>query len=235
LGRCKPKTIDHLMSLANEWADGEDSIANPRSRRRSPDHDVDPKDQLHFGSWSVRQKGCRSRYGDSDTADMVAAGYVNNDHNDNHDGPRQGNTYYGSSSGGAGRDSRPKTEWRRRRDQPLISAEEMLNGGCTRHTYIDKDGRRKPAHLLIDCREFLWLSQALQEKMRSEQPVAGAVAYNAPPPPPNPPPNIVQQGHQAATIQHLTEPRQPVVEEEAFPPPRGFVPMIQKGRPTNRV
>jgi hypothetical protein len=33
LGRCKPKTIDHLMSLANEWADGEDSIAVPRSRR----------------------------------------------------------------------------------------------------------------------------------------------------------------------------------------------------------
>jgi hypothetical protein len=22
LGHCKPKTIDHLMSLANEWADG---------------------------------------------------------------------------------------------------------------------------------------------------------------------------------------------------------------------
>jgi hypothetical protein len=42
---------------------------------------------------------------------MVAAGYVNNDHNDNHDGPRQGNTYYGSSSRGASRDSRPKTEW----------------------------------------------------------------------------------------------------------------------------
>jgi hypothetical protein len=50
LGRCKPKTIDHLMSLANEWADGEDSITNPRSRPRSPDHDVDPKDQLHSGS-----------------------------------------------------------------------------------------------------------------------------------------------------------------------------------------
>jgi hypothetical protein len=33
LGHCKPKTIDHLMSLANEWADGEDSIAAPRSRR----------------------------------------------------------------------------------------------------------------------------------------------------------------------------------------------------------
>jgi hypothetical protein len=137
---------------------------------------------------------------------MVAAGYVNNDHDDNHDGPRQGNNYYGSSSRGAGRDSRLKMEWRRRRDQPPLSAEKMLNGGCTMHTYIDKDGRRKPAHLLIDCREFLWLSQALQEKMRSEHPVVGVVAYNAPPPPPNPPPNVVQQGHQAATIQHVIEP-----------------------------
>jgi hypothetical protein len=106
---------------------------------------------------------------------MVAAGYVNNDHDDNHDGPRQGNMYYGSSSRGAGRDLRPKTEWRRRRDQPPLSAEEMLNGGCTRHTYIDKDGRRKPAHLLIECREFLRLSQTLQEKMRSEQSVVGAM------------------------------------------------------------
>jgi hypothetical protein len=187
------------MSLANEWANGEDSIANLRSRRCSPNRDVDPKDQLHSGSRRVRQKGRRSHYGDSDAADMVAAGYVNNDHNDNHDGPRQGNTYYGSSSRGVSRDLRPKMEWRQRPDQPPISAEEMLNGGCTRHTYIDKDGRRKPAHLLIECREFLRLCQALQEKMRSEQPVAGAVAYNAPPLPPNLPPNVVQHGHQAAT------------------------------------
>jgi hypothetical protein len=109
----------------------------------------------------------------------------------------------------------------------------MLNGGCNRHTYIDMDGRQKLAHLLIECREILWLSQALQEKMRSEQPVAGAVAYNAPPP--NPPPNVVQQGHQATTIQHVIEPQQSVIEEEAFPPPRGFVPMIQRGCLTNRV
>jgi hypothetical protein len=72
---------------------------------------------------------------------MVAAGYVNNDPDDNHDRPRQGNTYYRSSSTGAGRDSRPKTEWCRRRDQPPLSVEELLNGGCTRHTYITKDGR----------------------------------------------------------------------------------------------
>jgi hypothetical protein len=75
------------------------------------------------------------------------------------------------------------------------------------HTYIDKDGRQKPAHLLIECREFLRLSQSLQEKMQSEQPVAGTMAYNTPPPPPNPPPNAVQHGHQATMIQHLIEPR----------------------------
>jgi hypothetical protein len=70
--------------------------------------------------------------------------------------------------------------------------------------------------------------------MQTEQPVVGAIAYNAPPPPPNPPANVVQQCHQAATIQQV-EPRQPAIEEEAFPPPRGFVPMIQRGRPTNKV
>jgi hypothetical protein len=168
-------------------------------------------------------------------ADMVAAGYINNDRDDNHDGPRQGNNYYRSSSRSAGRDSRPRTEWHRRRDALPLSAEEMLNGGCTRHTYIDKDRRRKPVHLLIECREFLWLSQALQDKMWAEQPIAGSVAYNAPPPPPNPPANVVKQSHQAATIQHIVKLHQPAIEEEAFPPPRGFVPMIQRGRPTNRV
>jgi hypothetical protein len=146
------------MSLANEWADGEDSIVASRSRRRSAERDIDAKDQFHTSS---RKKGRRNRYDDTDTMDMVAAGYVNGDRNDNHDGPRQGNNYYGSSSRSAGRDSRPKREWRRQRDQPQLSAEEMLDGGCTRHTYLDKDGVRRPTHLLIECREFLRLSRAL--------------------------------------------------------------------------
>jgi hypothetical protein len=166
---------------------------------------------------------------------MVAAGYINKDRHDNRDRPRKGNTYYGSSSRSVGRHSRPKREWRRHHDQPPPSAEELLNGGCTRHTYIDKDGRQKLAHLLIECREFLRLSQVLQENIRSEQPIAGVVAYNAPPPPPNRPPNAAQHGHQDATIQHLVEPQQQVIKEEAFPPPRGFVPMIQRGHPTNRI
>jgi hypothetical protein len=114
------------MSLANEWANGEDSIAAPRSRRRSAECDIDTKDQFHTKSYN---KDRRSRYDDTEAMDMVAAGYVNNDHDDNRDGPRRGNNYYGSSSRSAGRDSRQRTEWRRRRDQPPLSAEEMLDGG----------------------------------------------------------------------------------------------------------
>jgi hypothetical protein len=70
------------MSLANEWADRDDSIAVPRSRRLSADHDVDPKDQFHSSS---RKKGRQKRYEDADMADMVAAGYMNNDRDDDHD------------------------------------------------------------------------------------------------------------------------------------------------------
>jgi hypothetical protein len=103
LGRCKPKAVDHLMSLANEWADGEDSIAAPRSHQRSAERDVDAKDQFHTSS---RKKGRRNRYDDADATDMVAAGYENEDRNDNRDRPRHGNNYYGSSSRSAGRVSR---------------------------------------------------------------------------------------------------------------------------------
>jgi hypothetical protein len=78
------------MSLANEWADGEDSIVAPRSRRRSAERDVDAKDQFHTSS---QKKGRQNRYDDADATDMVAAGYVNNDHDDNRDGPRRGNNY----------------------------------------------------------------------------------------------------------------------------------------------
>jgi hypothetical protein len=137
IGRCKTKTVDHLMNLANEWADGEDSIAVPRSRHRSAKRDVDAKDQFHTRS---RKKGHRNCYDDADTTDMVAAGYINEDRDDNRGGPHRGNNYYGSSSRSAGRNSRPKMEWLRQRDQPQLSAEEMLDGGCTRHTYLDKDG-----------------------------------------------------------------------------------------------
>jgi hypothetical protein len=110
LGHCKPKTVNHLMSLANKWADGENSIVTPRSRRRSAECDVDAKDQFHSSS---RKKGRRKRYDDADATDMVAAGYVNEDHDDNRNRAQHRNNYYGSSSRSVGCDLKPRTEWRR--------------------------------------------------------------------------------------------------------------------------
>jgi hypothetical protein len=74
----------------------------------------------------------------------------------------------------------------------------------------------------------------MRSDMANVQPIAGCIDYSTPPPP-NPPPNVPHHIHQNATIQHLLEPRQQAMEEEAFPPPRGYVPMIQRGRPTNRT
>jgi hypothetical protein len=106
LGCYKPRTIDHLMILANEWADGEDSISAPRSRRRSAECDIDAKDQFHPRS---RKKGHRNRYGDVENTEMVAAGYMHEDRDDNRDLPWRGNNYHGSSS----HDSKPSKEWHR--------------------------------------------------------------------------------------------------------------------------
>jgi hypothetical protein len=157
LGQAKPKAIDDLMSLENEWADGEDSTQNPRHHHRSPDEGDDTKDQHYSGTHRVRKRGRRNRYTDAHPTDMVAAGYTNNQDEDNHDGPRQGNTYYGSSNRSAYHDNMPKTEWRKCRDQPPPSMDEFLNGGCYKHTYLNKDGKQKPTHLLIECREFILL------------------------------------------------------------------------------
>jgi hypothetical protein len=46
--------------------------------------------------------------------------------------------------------------------------EKLLNGGCPKHTYINKNGKRQLAHLLIECHEFIQLSQALKEKMQAK-------------------------------------------------------------------
>jgi hypothetical protein len=93
-------------------------------------------------------------------------------------------------------------EWCRCRKQPPPLTDEILNGGCYKHTYIDKDGRRKPTQLLIQCREFIRMSLALQEKMRTEAAnslvVPGAISFGAPPTPPLP--NTQQQGLWSSSI-----------------------------------
>src|SRR3954467_10798895 len=83
LGRVKPKTLDHLMDIANRWADGEDSI-----------HRAQSEEEDDYG----RRRECRSKrrsrvYKNRDGPDMIVAGYADrrNEANRNSGGYRGGN------------------------------------------------------------------------------------------------------------------------------------------------
>ena len=126
LGRSKPKTIEHLMEIANRWADGEDSIHRAQS---DEEDDYDRRRE--------RRSKRRSRvYDDRDGPDMVVAGYADrrNDANRNSGGYRGGNF----------RDNgRPTQSWQRRDRDNGPSAFDKLSGPCTIHFYIDKTGWQK--------------------------------------------------------------------------------------------
>src|SRR3954466_2727032 len=135
LGRVKPKTLDHLIEIANRWADGEDCI-----------HRAQSDEEDDYGRRRERRSKRRSRvYDDRDGPDMVAACYADrcNDNSRNSGGYRGGNF----------RDSgRPAQSWQRRDRDNGPSAFDKLSGPCTIHFYIDKqDGKKKASHMLKDC------------------------------------------------------------------------------------
>ena len=65
LGRKQPKTIDHLMDIVNQWADGEDAL---QMGARSDD-----EDNYRRGDRRGKRK---TRY--HDEVDLVATGYTDN-------------------------------------------------------------------------------------------------------------------------------------------------------------
>ena len=67
LGRSKPQTIDHLMEIANRWADGEDSVKNH----------IHSDEEAELERRRDRRGKRRMRvYDDRDDVNMVAAGYA---------------------------------------------------------------------------------------------------------------------------------------------------------------
>ena len=97
--------------------------------------------------------------------------------------------------------------------------------------YKDNKGNLKSNHSLKNCRRFKELYEAHGRAAQpAPQPLAnitsGQIARDAPPPPLLPARQVaaVQQARAVA----LEE------EEEAYPPSRGRICMIQEGRPSNR-
>src|SRR3954468_21104620 len=89
LGRVKPKTLDHLMDIANRWEDGEDSV-----------HRAHSDEEDDYG----RRRECHSKrrsrvYDDRDGPNMVAAGYADR----RSDGNRNSGRYRGSNFHDRGR------------------------------------------------------------------------------------------------------------------------------------
>src|SRR3954467_4849937 len=96
LGRVKPKTLDHLMDVANRWADGEDSV-----------HRAHSEEEDDYGRRHESRSKRRSRvYDDRDGPDMVAAGYTDRRSNGN----RSNSGYRGSNFRDGGR---PTQSWQR--------------------------------------------------------------------------------------------------------------------------
>src|SRR3954468_2731226 len=89
LGRVKPKTLDHLMDIANRWAYGEDSV-----------HRAHSEEEDDYGRRRERRSKQRSRvYDNRDGPNMVAAGYADR----RNKGNRNSGRYRGSNFHDRGR------------------------------------------------------------------------------------------------------------------------------------
>jgi hypothetical protein len=114
-----------------------------------------------------------------------------------------------------------------------MTPEELLNGPCQMHYYIDSEGRRQSNHLLKDCRTW----RALQKATSATQVEAVNRGFvNGPrsevhlPPPPPPPPAFPNSNQQ--NVLQITGPSN---TNGGYTQSKGALQMIQKARPTNRA
>ena len=152
LGRKQPKTIDHLMDIVNQWADGEDAL---QMGARSDDDDAYRRGD--------RRGKHKARY--HDEVDLVAAGYADkheecgrySDRCDDRDGGYQrGYGYRGNGDNRTGEGyQKPRQEWAPK--QPRVEGptpQQLLGGPYTIHGYYDRNGVRKASNQLHECRHF---------------------------------------------------------------------------------
>ena len=110
LGRVKPKTIGHLMDIANRWADGEDSLH--RNRARSPDDDdADARYPTDTGRRRDRNSDRRRKrkdrgYDEADGTEMIAAGFA-----DKRDDENRNSGYRSSGYRDGGGYRKQEREW----------------------------------------------------------------------------------------------------------------------------
>ncbi|KAK1616487.1 hypothetical protein QYE76_022004 [Lolium multiflorum] len=215
LGRTNPKTISALMEIANKWADGEDAIYN--KRHRSPEED-------RGRNFQNRRRFSRQFY-NNDAPGHISAGFRGNPGGNSRDDYQRSNEQQGDNRGdsrGNRQNSGPRFQ------RPYVSPEEMMNGPCQMHFYLDNNRKRQSGHLQKDCRNF-------QAMLRATG-IANAQAMNRNPQGPRseihlpPPPAITDENRHQLRIAAAPHPP-PYVD----PNSNGAVSMIQKARPSNRA
>jgi hypothetical protein len=136
LGRIKSRMVSELMEVANRFADGEDAYHSRRAR--SPEHDR-----------SSRQHNQRRRSPNEDgrtPRNQVAVGYKRRDGEGDE---RENDEYH----------KKDNSRWDKSKYFDP-SAENILHGPCRIH-YAYLDGKRVSNHLMIDCRTFVKIQEAM--------------------------------------------------------------------------
>ena len=215
LGRTNPKTVSALMEIANRWADGEDAVHN--KRHRSPEED-------RGRNYQPRRRFPR-QYPNYDAPGQISAGFRANTGGNNRDDYQRSNEQR-SDNRDDSRNNRQNSGPRFPR--PFVSPEEMMNGPCQMHFFLDSNGKRQSGHLQKDCRNF-------QAMLRWAEHANARAAQRNPREPRSeihlpPPPAITEDNRHQLRIA-AAPPPPPYVD----PNSNGAVSMIQKGRPSNRA
>ena len=130
VGRSNPRTIADLMDIANRWADGEDVVHN--KWQRSPEED------RNRSNYQNRRRFRQNT--DYDGPSQVAAGFRGNSGGNYRDDYQRSNDQRNDrrdAPGSTRQNNRPRFP------RPYnVSPEDLLNGPCQMHFYLDNEGKR---------------------------------------------------------------------------------------------
>ena len=215
LGRTNPRTVSALMEIANRWADGEDAVHN--KRHRSPEED-------RSRNFQNRRRFPR-QFSSYDAPDQISAGFRGSTGENNRDEYQRSNEQRGDNRDDY-RNNRQNSGPRFQR--PFVSPEDMMNGPCQMHFYVDNNGKRQSGHLQKDCRNFqamLRFAGQANARATNRNPQGPRSEIHLPPPP-----AITDENRHQLRIAAAPHPP-PYVD----PNSNGVVSMIQKARPSNRA
>ena len=153
-GRLWPKNMIEVMKIANQWADGEDSVRNSSH--------YSPKDEAGPSNWREGRHKKKPRYNGNDSIELVAVGFQTPHDDEARDSSRQYSQGQYNRSGGSGyrSDGGHKREWQKR----TLSPAEELEQSCRHHMFRNPEtGKWGSNHLLKVYRKARKIYKAMQK------------------------------------------------------------------------